>query len=159
VKKALVVLFVIVAMIFSVIPADAQLIKLPAALQSPFGLGLHECDPIGTDCQDRNCHTIDGGTLLHCDPIIVDIFDFPPFDPTCPNDSDCDGIPDDVDKCPFDKEIYNDFMDEDGCPDVRPFPQPEEVSELTPIVVATMIAGLAISTVIISSLIILRTKK
>jgi outer membrane protein OmpA-like peptidoglycan-associated protein len=32
-------------------------------------------------------------------------------------DSDLDGIPDSVDKCPFEKETINGFEDEDGCPD------------------------------------------
>ena len=33
-------------------------------------------------------------------------------------DSDGDGIPDDVDKCPADAETYNGYQDTDGCPDV-----------------------------------------
>ncbi len=37
----------------------------------------------------------------------------------CP-DSDGDGIPDHTDKCPEQPEIYNDFQDEDGCPDINP---------------------------------------
>jgi outer membrane protein OmpA-like peptidoglycan-associated protein len=35
-------------------------------------------------------------------------------------DSDGDGIPVDVDKCPNEPETYNGFEDEDGCPDVGP---------------------------------------
>ncbi len=39
----------------------------------------------------------------------------------CPDfDSDGDGIIDRLDKCPFDPEIWNDVLDEDGCPDVGP---------------------------------------
>jgi outer membrane protein OmpA-like peptidoglycan-associated protein len=34
-----------------------------------------------------------------------------------PVDSDGDGIPDAVDKCPNEPETYNGFEDEDGCPD------------------------------------------
>jgi len=33
-------------------------------------------------------------------------------------DRDGDGIKDDVDKCPDDPEDYDDFEDEDGCPDL-----------------------------------------
>ena len=33
-------------------------------------------------------------------------------------DADYDGIPDDVDSCPYERENYNKFQDEDGCPDV-----------------------------------------
>lgn len=36
-----------------------------------------------------------------------------------PKDSDGDGISDDVDKCPHLPETYNDYEDEDGCPDVK----------------------------------------
>ena len=32
-------------------------------------------------------------------------------------DRDGDGIKDDVDKCPDDPEDFDDFEDEDGCPD------------------------------------------
>jgi cysteine-rich repeat protein len=35
-----------------------------------------------------------------------------------PNDSDGDGILDDLDKCPSQPEDFNGFQDEDGCPDV-----------------------------------------
>ena len=37
--------------------------------------------------------------------------------PTGPKDSDGDGIPDDVDKCPTAAEDKDGFQDEDGCPD------------------------------------------
>jgi outer membrane protein OmpA-like peptidoglycan-associated protein len=38
----------------------------------------------------------------------------------CPdNDNDGDGIPDEKDKCPNDKETFNDYQDEDGCPDKK----------------------------------------
>ena len=33
-------------------------------------------------------------------------------------DADYDGIPDDKDACPIDRENYNKFEDTDGCPDV-----------------------------------------
>jgi len=33
-------------------------------------------------------------------------------------DSDGDGIPDDIDRCPFDPEDKDGFQDEDGCPDL-----------------------------------------
>ncbi len=39
--------------------------------------------------------------------------------PTIP-DSDGDGFPDNVDGCPFDPENFNDFEDDDGCPDRIP---------------------------------------
>lgn len=32
-------------------------------------------------------------------------------------DSDGDGIPDSLDRCPFEPETFNGYMDEDGCPD------------------------------------------
>jgi hypothetical protein len=35
----------------------------------------------------------------------------------CANDKDCDCIPDAKDKCPMDKENYNNVDDTDGCPD------------------------------------------
>ena len=35
-------------------------------------------------------------------------------------DSDGDGIPDDADKCPYLPENFNNYQDEDGCPDVKP---------------------------------------
>lgn len=34
-----------------------------------------------------------------------------------PKDSDMDGITDDVDACPREPETFNDYVDEDGCPD------------------------------------------
>jgi len=34
-----------------------------------------------------------------------------------PGDKDGDGIPDSIDKCPTDPEVYNGVEDEDGCPD------------------------------------------
>lgn len=33
------------------------------------------------------------------------------------NDNDSDGIPDHVDQCPNDPEVFNGFSDQDGCPD------------------------------------------
>lgn len=39
---------------------------------------------------------------------------------TCGSDLDRDGVPDRKDKCPKDPETYNDYMDEDGCPDQIP---------------------------------------
>ncbi len=43
--------------------------------------------------------------------------------PPCrPQDRDGDGIPDSLDKCPDEPEIYNFYQDEDGCPDQRPDP-------------------------------------
>lgn len=39
----------------------------------------------------------------------------------CPEtDRDKDGFVDDVDKCPDDPETVNDYLDDDGCPDVKP---------------------------------------
>src|SRR4029453_16972992 len=39
----------------------------------------------------------------------------------CPDrDGDGDGIVDRLDKCPKEKEIFNGFEDEDGCPDKGP---------------------------------------
>lgn len=35
-----------------------------------------------------------------------------------PGDRDGDGIPDDIDKCPDDPEDFDNFEDEDGCPDL-----------------------------------------
>ena len=32
-------------------------------------------------------------------------------------DSDYDSIPDDVDACPTERENFNKFQDDDGCPD------------------------------------------
>jgi hypothetical protein len=32
-------------------------------------------------------------------------------------DNDKDGIPDSLDKCPIEPEVFNGYMDEDGCPD------------------------------------------
>ncbi|GEM_PF-2131031 len=37
-------------------------------------------------------------------------------------DTDGDGIPDDLDQCPFEPETINGFLDEDGCPDEVPIP-------------------------------------
>jgi outer membrane protein OmpA-like peptidoglycan-associated protein len=39
---------------------------------------------------------------------------------TCGMDLDRDGVPDRRDQCPKDPETYNDYMDEDGCPDQMP---------------------------------------
>jgi len=36
---------------------------------------------------------------------------------TAPSDSDNDGIVDDKDKCPKEKETFNGYLDDDGCPD------------------------------------------
>jgi len=47
-------------------------------------------------------------------------------------DTDGDGIPDDVDKCPNDAETYNGYQDSDGCPDVsqpRPGAEVPQLSE------------------------------
>jgi len=35
-------------------------------------------------------------------------------------DSDSDGIPNSIDDCPTEKETYNKFQDDDGCPDSSP---------------------------------------
>jgi hypothetical protein len=35
-------------------------------------------------------------------------------------DRDGDGIPDDEDRCPYDPETMNGYLDDDGCPDVAP---------------------------------------
>jgi len=43
-----------------------------------------------------------------------------PLQPETPKDTDGDGIPDDQDKCPTQPEVYNNFQDEDGCPDQGP---------------------------------------
>jgi len=43
------------------------------------------------------------------------------YDPTL--DSDRDGILDTVDECPLDPEVYNRYLDEDGCPDSTYSPQ------------------------------------
>ena len=45
-------------------------------------------------------------------------------------DSDGDGIPDDVDKCPADAETYNGYQDGDGCPDLSPPRSGTEVIQL-----------------------------
>jgi OmpA-OmpF porin, OOP family len=46
----------------------------------------------------------------------------------CPiRDTDGDGIYDDVDQCPTEPETFNDYMDEDGCPDELP----EEIKRFT----------------------------
>ena len=37
------------------------------------------------------------------------------------NDSDEDGIIDQEDSCPSEPERYNDFEDDDGCPDIPPY--------------------------------------
>ena len=42
--------------------------------------------------------------------------------PARPGDEDGDGYPDEEDKCPTKAENYNDFQDEDGCPDEPPPP-------------------------------------
>ena len=47
---------------------------------------------------------------------IVRVFGAFIFEPRV-GDRDGDGIPDDVDKCPDDPEDFDDFEDEDGCPD------------------------------------------
>lgn len=41
----------------------------------------------------------------------------PPPPPPEPVDQDGDGINDDVDKCPMEAETFNQFQDEDGCPE------------------------------------------
>src|SRR5574338_4156 len=38
-------------------------------------------------------------------------------EPTGPNDTDGDGLPDDVDKCPMEAEDKDGFQDDDGCPE------------------------------------------
>jgi len=49
-----------------------------------------------------------------------------PKTPTSPTtstetkDTDLDGIPDDIDECPFVPETINGYQDEDGCPDIKP---------------------------------------
>jgi len=54
--------------------------------------------------------------------------DSPPLPPTIPPpstvplDSDGDGITDDLDRCPFSKENFNNYEDWDGCPDSPPPP-------------------------------------
>jgi OmpA-OmpF porin, OOP family len=40
------------------------------------------------------------------------------IEPTGPGDTDGDGIPDDVDKCPNEPEDKDGFQDDDGCPDL-----------------------------------------
>ena len=47
---------------------------------------------------------------------VVRVFGAFIFEPRI-GDRDGDGIPDDVDKCPDDPEDFDDFEDEDGCPD------------------------------------------
>ncbi|HEU4410315.1 MAG TPA: OmpA family protein [Polyangiaceae bacterium] len=45
--------------------------------------------------------------------------DSPPGQLGCPeDDNDQDGIPDDEDRCPNQAETRNDYLDDDGCPDV-----------------------------------------
>lgn len=41
-------------------------------------------------------------------------------EPTEVKDSDGDGIPDNIDKCPYLPENFNNYQDDDGCPDVKP---------------------------------------
>lgn len=41
----------------------------------------------------------------------------PPPPPPEPVDQDGDGVNDDVDECPLEAETFNDFQDEDGCPE------------------------------------------
>lgn len=38
-------------------------------------------------------------------------------------DSDKDGIPDNIDKCPLEPETFNQYQDDDGCPDEVPEPE------------------------------------
>ena len=40
--------------------------------------------------------------------------------PPPPADTDGDGIPDDKDACPNEPENFNDYLDQDGCPDSKP---------------------------------------
>ena len=49
-------------------------------------------------------------------------------------DSDKDGIIDDIDQCDLDKENYNNYQDDDGCPDI----------DILPYVIAIPAAGVAI---------------
>ncbi|MFB5637783.1 MAG: thrombospondin type 3 repeat-containing protein, partial [Nitrosarchaeum sp.] len=35
-------------------------------------------------------------------------------------DTDKDGIPDDIDQCPYAPETWNKYRDDDGCPDTSP---------------------------------------
>ncbi len=51
----------------------------------------------------------------------------PPPEPAPVTDRDGDGIPDDRDQCPDAPEVFNQFEDEDGCPDAPP-PPPEPVA-------------------------------
>ncbi len=49
----------------------------------------------------------------------------------CPvTDRDQDGIPDSVDQCPEAPETYNNYEDEDGCPDTPPAPKKEEEKQI-----------------------------
>lgn len=50
-----------------------------------------------------------------------------PPPPRRPVDTDGDGIPDERDKCPRVKEIFNGYRDDDGCPDVVCRPMPAQV--------------------------------
>jgi outer membrane protein OmpA-like peptidoglycan-associated protein len=55
---------------------------------------------------------------------------------TCGRDVDRDGIPDRKDKCLKNPETYNDYMDEDGCPDQIPrraVLTPDKIEILVPI--------------------------
>jgi hypothetical protein len=49
-----------------------------------------------------------------------------------PIDTDGDGITDDYDKCPTEKETFNGYKDNDGCPDSVPTPEPTPIPEVTP---------------------------
>ncbi|MGH1521860.1 MAG: thrombospondin type 3 repeat-containing protein, partial [Nitrosopumilus sp.] len=43
------------------------------------------------------------------------------------SDTDQDGIPDDLDACPLERENFNKFQDTDGCPDILEFKINEDV--------------------------------
>ena len=51
--------------------------------------------------------------------VILNILDLDPFQEIS-NDDDDDGVKNDLDQCPNQKETKNGFEDEDGCPDITP---------------------------------------
>ncbi len=58
------------------------------------------------------------------EPDLSDILEGSPVE-----DSDNDGIWDDIDNCRYEPESYNGFLDFDGCPDEKPVPTPEKPDE------------------------------
>ncbi len=62
-----------------------------------------------TDCAPRQV-TIAAAPVAVARPV-------PVIEKVAPRDTDGDGIPDDIDRCPLEPEDKDGFQDEDGCPD------------------------------------------